>query len=154
MEKLKIRKAQSADLSIMQQIARRTIDKCYRSFLGNEGVDWFINSGESDNELRRHIDNCDLVIQDNSIVAFTIYFEDLIHLMMVDVTLHRAGIGSKLLWHSEQQLFDRGNTIIRLETFEANKQAINFYIKNGWSIIKHQEDQVHGFIRVFFEKKA
>ena len=153
MGNLKIRKAQSADLPIMQEIARRTIDKCYRSFLGDEGVDCFINSGESDKELRRHLDNCDLVIQDNAIVAFSIYFEDLIHLMMVDVTLHRTGIGSKLLMHSEQQLFARGNATIRLETFEGNHQAINFYIKNRWFLLKHEEDKEHGFIRVFFEKR-
>ena len=154
MGKLKIREAQPPDLSIMQQIARCTIDKCYRSFLGNEGVDWFINSDESDKELQRHIDNCDLVIQDNSIVVFSIYFEDLIHLMMVDFALHRTGIGSRLLAHSEQQLFAHGNSIIRLETFEGNHQAINFYQKNGWSITGKHEDREHAFIRVFFEKNA
>ena len=73
---------------------------------------------------------------------------------MVDVTLHRNGIGSKLLTYSEQQLFDHGNATIRLETFEGNHQAINFYIKNGWSLLKHEEDQEHGFTRVFFEKNA
>ena len=62
MGNLKIRKAQSANLPKMHQIAIRTIDKCYRSFLGDEGVDWFINSGESDRELKRHIDNCDFLI--------------------------------------------------------------------------------------------
>ena len=133
MEKLNIRKAQSADLPIMQEIARRTIDKCYRSFLGNKGVDWFINSGESDRELQWHIDNCDVVNQENSIIAFSIYFEDLVHLMMVDVALHRTGIGSQGA-HSEQQLFAHGNDTIRLETFEGNNHAINFYKKFGWSI--------------------
>ena len=48
----------------MQEIARRTIDKCYRSFLGDEGVDWFINSGEADKELQKYINNCDVVIQE------------------------------------------------------------------------------------------
>ena len=138
----------------MQEIARRTIDKCYRSFLGDEGVDWFINSGESDKELQRHLDNCDLVIKNNTVVGFSIYFKDLIHLMMVDVAMQRNGIGSKLLTHSGQQLFARGNAIIRLETFEGNHQAINFYVKNGWSLLKHEEDQEHGFTRVFFEKEA
>ena len=154
MGNLKILQALSANLPIMQEIARRTIDKCYRSFLGNEGVDQFINSGESDKELQKYIDNCDLVLQDNIIVAFSIYFDDLIHLMMVDVTLHRSGIGSKLLAHSEQQLFTRGNATIRHETFEGNHQAINFYQKNGWSITGKYEDKEHGFIRVFFEKNA
>jgi GNAT superfamily N-acetyltransferase len=138
----------------MQEIARRTIDKCYRSFLGDEGVDWFINSGEADKELQKYINNCDVVIQENTIVAFSIYFEDLIHLMMVDVVLHRTGIGSKLLAHSEHQLIACGYITIRLETFEGNHQAINFYLKNGWSITMKQEDKEHGFIRVFFEKKV
>ncbi len=46
MSDINIRKAQTDDLPIMQDIAKRTIDKCYRSFVGDEGVDWFINSGE------------------------------------------------------------------------------------------------------------
>lgn len=34
------------------------------------------------------------------------------------------------------------------------RKAISFYIKNGWCVIKAQEDEEYGFIRVFFEKKA
>ncbi len=154
MSDIQIRKAQATDLPSMQDIARRTIDKCYRSFLGDEGVDWFIHSGESDRELQKHIENCDVLLKENAIVAFAIYFKDLIHLMMVDVCLHRTGLGSRLLAHSETQLFARGNTTIRLETFEGNHQAINFYVKNGWSVTTKQKDKEHDFIRVFFEKQA
>ena len=81
-------------------------------------------------------------------------FEDLIHLMMVNLSLHCTGIGSRLLTHSENQLFARGNSTIRLETFEGNNLAINNYIKNGWSATGKQENNEHSFIRVFFEKKA
>ena len=154
MSDIQIRKAEADDLLNMQIIARRTIDKSYRSFLGDERVDWFINSGESDREVQKHIENCDVLLKENAIVAFTIYFKDVIHLMMVDVCLHRTGIGSRLLAHSETQLFARGNTTIRLETFEGNQQAINFYVKNGWSVTTRKEDKEHGFIRVFFEKQA
>ena len=146
MRNFKIRKAQAGDLPIMQDIARRTIDKSYHSFLGDEGVDWFINSGESDRELQKHIENCDVLLKDNAIVAFTIYFEDLIHLMMIDVSLHRTGIGSGLLAHSETQLFKLGNSSIRLETFEGNNQAINFYKKNGWSVAGKQKDKEYGLV--------
>ena len=89
-----IRSTQPGDLLQMQDIARRTIDKCYRSFLGDERVDWFINSGESDREIERHLSNCDVLLRGETILAFTIYFDDLIHLLMVDVSLHRTGIGS------------------------------------------------------------
>ena len=131
MNNIVIRKAQTDDLPIMQDIAKRTIDKCYRSFLGGEGVDWFINSGESDRELEKHLDNCDVLLKGDEIIAFTIYFDNLIHLMMVDVFVHRLGIGSLLLAHSEKQLFKNDNSTIRLETFEGNKQAISFYLKMG-----------------------
>ncbi len=154
MSNIKIRKADREDLQIIQRIARNTIDKCYRSFLGDEGVDWFINSGESDKELETHFLNCDVLIKDNSIAAFTIYFDDLIHLMMVDVNLHRSGLGSKLLSHSEKQLFNQNNSVIRLETFSGNQQAINFYEKNSWSIVREEQDKDHDFVRVYFEKHA
>jgi len=42
MSNIIIRKANQDDLPI-QEVARHTIDKRYRSFLGNDGVDWFIN---------------------------------------------------------------------------------------------------------------
>jgi len=154
MSKVHIRKAQVDDLPTMQEIARRTIDKCYRSFLGDEGVDWYINSGESDTELETHLPNCDVLLRDEKIVAFTIYFDDIVHLMMVDVDLQRTGVGSQLLAHSESRLFVSDKTVIRLETFEGNQQAINFYLKKGWSLTRKQKDEEHGFIRVFFEKRA
>lgn len=149
-----IRRAVESDLPAMQEVARRTIDRCYRAFLGDEGVDWFINSGESDEELRRGLDNCDVILLDEIIVGFTIYFNDLIHLMMVDVDLHRSGLGSKLLSHAEKQLADAGNTTMRLETFEGNQQAISFYLKNGWQLTRREKDKEYGFVRVFFEKTA
>ncbi|MEZ9395431.1 hypothetical protein AB4393_01045 [Vibrio splendidus] len=46
-----IRKAKASDLASIQELARDTINACYRSFLGDEGVDWFINSSESDKEV-------------------------------------------------------------------------------------------------------
>ena len=149
-----IRRARADDLPAMQAIARRTIDRCYRSFLGDEGVDWYINSGESDRELHKHLGNCDVLVNEDAIVAFAICFDDLIHLMMVDVCYHRSGFGSRLLAHCQRQLFARGNTTIRLETFEGNHQAINFYLKNDWSITGKEEDKEHGFIRALFEKTA
>lgn len=149
-----IRKAQIKDLPHLQKIAKRTISNCYRSFLGDESVDWYINSGESDRELQKNIGNCDVMLENNKIIAFSIYFDDIIHLMMVDFTLHRKGIGLKLLEHTEKQLFAQGNSAIRLETFEGNRQAIDFYVKNNWNIIKKEKDKDHDFIRVFFKKDA
>lgn len=148
-----IRKAEVADLPRVQEVARRTIDKCYRSFLGDQGVDWFINSGQADREQEQGLSHCDVLLDDGTIVGFSIYFTDLIHLMMVDVRHHRSGLGSRLLSHCEGQLFAGGNKILRLETFDGNIQAINFYNKHGWTPVGEAEDEEHGFVRVFFEKR-
>lgn len=147
----KLRKATEADLPTIQEIARRTIDACHRSFLGDEAVDWFITSGESDKVFEQYLDNCDVLTDDDTIVAFTIYFSDLIHMMMVDVDLHRQGIGSELLALNEQKLFEKHDKL-RLETFEGNEQAVNFYLKNGWTVVAKEKDEGFGFVRIFFEK--
>ncbi|QTA86107.1 acyltransferase domain-containing protein [Desulfonema magnum] len=60
---------------------------------------------------------------------------------------------NKLKWESYLIPIPKGNSVIRLETFEGNHQAIHFYIKNGWYVTKKEEDNEHGFIRVFFNKK-
>lgn len=153
MKNISIRKAQPADLSAMQAITRRTIDQYYRSILGDESVDWYINSGESDKELAHHLENCDVLLKEDTISAFVIYFKNLIHLMMVDVNLHHTGLGSILLRHTEQQLRTRGEENLHLETFESNQQAIDFYLKNGWSVTKKQKDEKFNLVKVFFEKQ-
>lgn len=154
MSTIQVRKALSDDLPIIQEIARRTISGSYRSFLGDESVDGYIDSAESDRDLAKGLDNCDVLLLDDVIIAFTIYFDDLIDLMMVDIALHRTGIGTRLLAHTETQLFARDNAVIRLETFAGNQQAINFYVRNGWSVTGEQEDKEYGFARVFFEKQV
>ncbi len=152
MSNIQIRKAQADDLAKMQCIARQAIDMCYRSFLGDEGVDWYINSGESDRELEKHIGNCDVLLQDDTIIAFSIYFDDLIHLMMVDESRHHEGLGSHLLRYAEQQLFT-DHDVLCLNTFDGNEQAISFYLRNGWSETHSEEDSEHDFVRRFFEKR-
>lgn len=62
MQKIEIRKATQDDLAAMQAVARKTIDACYRSFLG-DAVDEFINSGQSDEELASGISGLLLYLQ-------------------------------------------------------------------------------------------
>jgi len=154
MNELIIRPAAENDLPEMQALARKTISHSFRSFLGDENVDGFINSGSSDNEIASHLQHCEVLVKEGQIAGFTIYFDNIIHLMMVDAELHRQGLGSVLLAHAEEQLFKLGNTIIRLETFEDNRQAMNFYRKFGWKETKKEKDKETGICRVFFEKFA
>lgn len=152
MKKIIIKKAELSDLFKIQEISRKTIDKSFRSFMWDEWVDWYINSWEADKEIEKYINSMDILLEDNNIIAFSITFNDFIHLMMVDFDLHRKWYGSKLLKISENKLFEKWCKIIKLETFEGNKQAINFYLKNNWKIVKKEKDENFDFVRVFFEK--
>ncbi|MFF3685952.1 hypothetical protein [Streptomyces sp. NPDC002187] len=59
---------------ISRALARDTIDACYRGFLGDEAVDWFIGSGASDAHVRSHLERGGVhcLIQDGRIIGFSI----------------------------------------------------------------------------------
>jgi len=151
---IQIRKAKPEDLPALQDIARRTIDQCYRSFLGNEGVDWYIGSGECDREIERHIGHCVVATQKDKIAGFSMFFDNILHFILVDVQHHRKGIGSELISYAEKSLFTAGHDIIQLETIDGNQNALDFYLKNGWTIVSKQKDKTYDFMRNILEKAS
>ncbi|MFD4376720.1 GNAT family N-acetyltransferase [Streptomyces sp. NPDC058486] len=138
----RIRLARGEDLGALQALARRTIDTCYRGFLGDEAVDWFIGSGASDAHVRSHLERggayC-LTARDDRIVGLSILDGATVDLMMVDPGHHRTGLGRLLLGHAEQTLFAR-HPVIRLETFPGNESARSFYEACGWVLGARLED--------------
>jgi ribosomal protein S18 acetylase RimI-like enzyme len=149
-----IRRATEKDQGEIQAIARRTIDSCHRPFLGDQGVEWILDSGEFDRELELHLEHSHVLVERDVIVGLGIWFDDFIHLMMIDVDRHRDGLGKTLLKLAEKDLFAAGYNVIRMETFAGNQQAIDFYQKNGWHISHSEEDPDNRFSRVFFDKSA
>lgn len=152
MSELFIRPASETDLPAMQALARRTINRRYRTFLSDNYIDNFINDGTMDTEIFNNISHCKALLQNDNLVGFTIFFDNIIHLMIIDPELHRQGLGTILLEHAETELFSRGNTVIRLVTYEDNHQAMNFYRKHGWKITKKERGKNSGAIKVFLEK--
>ena len=62
-----IRKATVSNADTLKEIARRTIDANYRSFLTDEGVEWFIESG-SDQYVEENIDDCWVISNDCQLI--------------------------------------------------------------------------------------
>ena len=150
--KKEIRKASHNELEQLKKIARKTIDTNYRSFLGDEGVDWFINSGASDEYINDNIDDCWLLLCENQVIGFSVCKLNLIDLMMIDTEYHRKGYGTMLIKHSEDYLFKQYNEIV-LESFEGNIQANNFYRKNNWIEKEIKFDEASGLNKIIFSKK-
>ncbi|MFC8899669.1 GNAT family N-acetyltransferase [Streptomyces cinereoruber] len=128
-----VRPATGEDLGDLQALARRTIDTCYRGFLGDEAVDWFIGSGASDAHVKTHLERGGVhcLTQDGRIVGFSVLDGSTVDLMMVDPDHHRRGLGRLLLRHAEETLLARYPSI-RLETFPDNTRAMSFYGACGW----------------------
>ncbi|MFC7977624.1 GNAT family N-acetyltransferase [Streptomyces cinereoruber] len=128
-----VRPATGEDLGDLQALARRTIDTCYRGFLGDEAVDRFIGSGASDAHVKTHLERGGVhcLTQDGRIVGFSVIDGSTVDLTMVDPDHHRRGLGRLLLRHAEETLLARYPSI-RLETFPDNTRAMSFYEACGW----------------------
>ena len=148
-----IRKAVVQDTDTLKTITRKTIDANYRLFLENEGVDWFIGSGASDKYVDENIDDSWVILSNSQIIGFSVCKANLIDLMMIDHDYHRHGHGTTLLKHCEKHLFKTFNEI-KLESFEGNEKANNFYRKNGWSEIARELDELSGVNKLTFIKKS
>lgn len=149
--KLRFRAADAADLETMQAIARRTIDRDYRSFVDDDAVDWFV-SGPSDAYLSENLENATVATLDGDVVGFAVCRENLIDQIMVDGDAHRRGIGTALLAHCESELFRRYDAIT-LESFERNSRANRFYRRAGWSRVGAVPDVMSGARKWILEKR-
>ncbi len=149
--KTEIRVANPNDLKAIQSIAKHTIDKNYRKFLGDEGVDWFLY-GPCDEYLKENLNQTIALYGDGSVVGFSICKDNSIDLMMINHEQHRIGFGSLLLEYCEKVLFQQYPEI-KLESFEDNGKANTFYRKNGWIQKGHIFDETSKAYKLVFIKK-
>jgi ribosomal protein S18 acetylase RimI-like enzyme len=146
-----IRKALTADMSVLIDLSRRTINASYRPFLGDETVDGFLDSGAADRYVQDNIDHCSIAVRDGQVVGYAVCRDNLIDLMMIDPGCHRQGLGSELLRRIEETLAHSYEEL-RLESFEANQPASAFYHKNGWREVRRYFDKDSGVNKVVFQK--
>lgn len=151
--KLVIRKSRIEDLEKIQEIACRTIDRNYRLFLGDKGVDRFIESGAAHQYLEDNIVDCWIAENEDEIIGFCVCKGDLLELMMVETAFHGQGLGSRLLRHVEQIMFSHYEEV-KLESFENNEKANSFYRKHGWVQEARKFDKESNAFKLIFKKRT
>ncbi|BDD02899.1 GNAT family N-acetyltransferase [Aureibacter tunicatorum] len=149
-----IRKINDKELVEAQTIARRTIRHSYTAFFSEETINMFIDSGAADEEFVKHFEHCYVLANEKEILGFCIFYENFIDLMMIDSNIHGKGLGTTLLQFAESKIAEEGYERMRLETFLENKQAVSFYLKSGWSIIKSQKEEGLNLERITLEKST
>lgn len=151
--KIEIRCAEKVDIETLKAISRRTISANYRSFLGDEAIDGFIESGAADQIVEDSIHHAFVILAEGYLVGFCVCQENLIDLLMIDHASHRKGLGTQLLNHCEQRLFKTYDEL-KLESFEPNNKANSFYKKNGWIEREIYFDNDTGVNKILFTKRA
>jgi ribosomal protein S18 acetylase RimI-like enzyme len=145
------REAATSDIARLIDLSRRTIRASYTSFLGDDAVNAFLESGSADQYVGDNINQCIVIIYENEIVGYAVVKEDLIDLLMIDCLVHRNNLGTELLGHVERVMF-RSYGTIRLESFEGNHGANAFYRKNGWHEVRRFVDPDMSIAKVEFQK--
>jgi GNAT superfamily N-acetyltransferase len=148
-----IRQAGPSDVAALVRLSRRTISASYRPFLGDQAVDAFLGGGAVDQYVRENIARCWVLLGDGAVVGYAVCRDNLIDLLMIDHAVHRRGLGSVLLKHVEGALLPRYGEL-RLESFEGNEQANDFYRKNGWLEAGRRMDADTGAAKIEFRKAA
>jgi GNAT superfamily N-acetyltransferase len=148
-----IRRMSATDTDPLIELTRRTIDKCYRPFLGDVTVDAFVGSGAADHYVQENVERCWVIVLDGQPAGYAVCQDNLIDLMMVDERLHRRGLGTALLHHVEALLFASVGQLT-LESFEVNDNANTFYRKNGWLEHRRYFDDAAGVSKIVFCKSS
>ncbi len=132
-------------------LCERTIDACYREFLGDELVNSFISRQAFREYTSLHLGHFQLLNLGDELVGFSVCKENQIDLLMIDPRVQGYGLGTQLLEHSEQLLF-RSNPVLGLKSFAENRRANAFFRKHGWEDTVAHTDKQSGVREILFRK--
>lgn len=153
LSKVTYRKATEVDAEEIKLIAGEVIIKNYTPFLGADNTRTYIESGESAKEIDENIEKMIVAEYEDNIIGLAILKEDLLHLIMVRHNYQGYGLGGVLLKYVEKELF-KNHDSIKLETFDGNIGAIEFYKKNNWKIVEKEFSEfINGYIFKFKKQK-
>lgn len=136
----------------LKEMAARVIRENYTPFLGDEAVEAFLKSGQSDQEIDDGLKNCTVMTTAGTPVAFAIACGNRLHLLMVDVEYQRKGCGTALLRVVEGRLFDQ-YAVAELQSFKENARANDFYRQNGWTVVGSEKLEGTDIEVLRFEKR-
>ncbi len=145
-----IRKAELNDKEEILRIARDVTDKFSRKYLGDEAVDWYINSGSCDNDMINDIPNMNLLIKDDTIIGMMIWHEELMHFLMIDIPFHGTGAAQCFCEQIIPKKLEQYG-LVKLECFDANERGNAFYIKSGWTEYDRIKDEMTGGNRILYK---
>lgn len=132
------------------KLSRSVADNYTRSYLGDKIVDWYIDSGKCDEDMRKGIESSILLLLDEKIIGIMIWRENHLQGFMIDICCHGTGAAQ---YFCSQVIPEKLNLYneLHLECFNNNHRAIAFYKKNGWTEYGQIEDEMINGHRILFK---
>jgi GNAT superfamily N-acetyltransferase len=132
-ESVRIRRALDSDIDAVVAICVSSMKATLGAFLTSEQMRPWIEGGETERYVHAMLSGMLVAEDDGRLVGVTALRDDLVDLIWVAREHRGRGIGRALLNAAEEALIERGIERARLECFEPNTPAINFYERMGWS---------------------
>lgn len=146
----KIRPATMQDEQDILRLSRIVADKFTRSYLGDKIVDWYIDSGSCDEDMRKEILNSTLLLLDEQVIGNMIWHENQMHGFMIDILHHGTGAAQYFcsqIIPEKLKLYDE----LFVECFDKNFRGIAFYKKSGWTECGQVKDEMINGYRILFK---
>ena len=148
---IRFRSANLDDARPLIALSEYIIDTCYRSFLGDELVDNFIQRKALHKYTSLHLGYFQLLTLGDEIVGFTVCKENQIDLMMIDPRVQGFGLGTQLLDYSEKRVF-KHSPVAGLRSFAGNQPANAFFRQQGWEDTVAHTDRQSQVREILFRK--
>lgn len=145
-----IRPATTEDEKDILKLSRYIADSYTRSYLGDKTVNWYIDSGSCDEDMKKEIANTTLLLLHGFIIGIMIWHDNQMHGFMIDVPYHGTGVAQ---YFCEQMIPEKLKQYgeIYLECFDKNQRAIAFYEKTGWREFDRVKDEIIDGYRIIFK---
>lgn len=150
MKMIEIREATKEDVSLIKLLAEEIFPVTFRSILSDDQIEYMMDMMYESSSIIKQMENGHhfAIIVDNmnrAAVGYTSYQLNYdmtnrtkIHKLYIKENYHRKGIGEKVLKFVMGVSSKFGNESLFLNVNKYNKQAINFYYKNNFKLIKKE----------------
>ena len=149
---MNIRTALQSDFAAIVTICVSSMKDTYGAFFTEDQMRPWIEGGETESYVQSMIDDMLVAEEDGEVVGVASLKNDMIDLVWVAQEHRNKGIGETLMAEAEKTLSRKGHKTGRLEVFEPNTRAIEFYERLGWSRKDTYLDESAGINKVRLTK--
>jgi len=145
---LSIKKASTADIELIREITKHTWAKTYIPILGIKQVEYMLELFYHPDALREQIETQKhtflICFDEDRAVAFASFSKTgpgkyKLHKLYILPDLQGKGIGRFIVNHVVTELKTQNGQMLMLNVNRYNTQAINFYNKYGFKMVKEED---------------